>query len=151
MLTSYIVANAIILPITGWLSNYFDRKRLLMTMVTGFTLSSVLCGLAPSLPLLIFFRVMQGITGGGLLANILQTRAQGLDQTSAKAPIGRREQDRSAIAGAMHLVKRQHHGTLLKFRKQNTLCRGKISQAKVLLCRKHCLVNMFVEDSAFAS
>jgi len=66
VLTSYIVANAIILPITGWLSNYFGRKRLLMTVVTGFTLSSVLCGLAPSLPLLIFFRVMQGITGGGL-------------------------------------------------------------------------------------
>ena len=66
VLTSYIVANAIILPITGWLSNYFGRKRLLLTVVTGFTLSSVLCGLAPSLPLLIFFRVMQGITGGGL-------------------------------------------------------------------------------------
>ena len=66
ILTSYIVANAIILPITGWLSNYFGRKRLLMTVVTGFTLSSVLCCLAPSLPLLIFFRVMQGITGGGL-------------------------------------------------------------------------------------
>ncbi len=66
VLTSYIVANAIILPITGWLSNYFGRKRLLMTVVTGFTVSSLLCGLAPSLPLLIFFRVMQGITGGGL-------------------------------------------------------------------------------------
>jgi DHA2 family multidrug resistance protein len=66
VLTSYIVANAIILPITGWLSNYFGRKRLLMTVVTGFTVSSVLCGLAPNLPLLIFFRVMQGLTGGGL-------------------------------------------------------------------------------------
>jgi DHA2 family multidrug resistance protein len=66
VLTSYIVANAIILPITGWLSNYFGRKRLLLTVVTGFTLSSALCGMAPSLPLLIFFRVMQGITGGGL-------------------------------------------------------------------------------------
>jgi EmrB/QacA subfamily drug resistance transporter len=66
VLTSYIVANAIILPITGWLSNYFGRKRLLITVVTGFTLSSVLCGLAPSLPFLIFFRVVQGITGGGL-------------------------------------------------------------------------------------
>jgi len=66
VLTSYIVANAIILPITGWLSHYFGRKRLLMTVVTGFTLSSLLCGLAPNLPMLIFFRVMQGITGGGL-------------------------------------------------------------------------------------
>jgi len=66
VLTSYIVANAIILPITGWLSNYFGRKRLLLTVVTGFTISSALCGMAPNLPFLIFFRVMQGITGGGL-------------------------------------------------------------------------------------
>lgn len=66
VLTSYLVANAIILPISGWLANFFGRKRLLMTVVTGFTVSSVLCGLAPSLPWLIFFRVMQGITGGGL-------------------------------------------------------------------------------------
>ncbi len=66
VLTSYIVANAIILPITGWLANYLGRKRLLMTVVTGFTLSSVLCGLAPNLPVLIFFRVLQGTTGGGL-------------------------------------------------------------------------------------
>src|SRR5208337_2873802 len=66
VLTSYLVANAIILPITGWLANYFGRKRLLMTVVTGFTLSSALCGMAPNLPLLIFFRVMQGTTGGGL-------------------------------------------------------------------------------------
>jgi len=66
VLTSYIVANAIILPITGWLANYLGRKRLLMTVVTGFTLSSVLCGLAPNLPTLIFFRVLQGTTGGGL-------------------------------------------------------------------------------------
>jgi MFS transporter, DHA2 family, multidrug resistance protein len=66
VLTSYIVANAIILPITGWLANYLGRKRLLMTVVTGFTISSVLCGLAPSLPMLIFFRVLQGTTGGGL-------------------------------------------------------------------------------------
>ena len=66
VLTSYIVANAIILPITGWLSNYFGRKRLLMTVVTGFTLSSALCGMAPTLHWLVFFRVLQGITGGGL-------------------------------------------------------------------------------------
>jgi len=66
VLTSYIVANAIILPISGWLASYFGRRRLLMVVVTGFTLSSVLCGLAPSLPWLIFLRVMQGTTGGGL-------------------------------------------------------------------------------------
>jgi DHA2 family multidrug resistance protein len=66
VLTSYIVANAIILPVTGWLANYMGRKRLLMTVVTGFTVSSILCGLAPNLPMLIFFRVLQGTTGGGL-------------------------------------------------------------------------------------
>jgi DHA2 family multidrug resistance protein len=66
VLTSYLVANAVILPITGWLANYFGRKRLLLTVVTGFTISSALCGLAPSLPWLVFFRVLQGLTGGGL-------------------------------------------------------------------------------------
>ena len=65
-LTSYLVANAIILPLTGWLSNYFGRKRMLMMSVTGFTIASFLCGLAPNLPLLIFFRVLQGACGGGL-------------------------------------------------------------------------------------
>jgi DHA2 family multidrug resistance protein len=66
VLTSYLVANAVILPLTGWLANYFGRKKLLITVVTGFTVSSVLCGLAPNLPLLVFFRVLQGTTGGGL-------------------------------------------------------------------------------------
>jgi len=66
VLTSYLVANAVILPITGWLANFIGRKRLLLTVVTGFTLSSVCCGLAPNLPILIFFRVLQGSTGGGL-------------------------------------------------------------------------------------
>src|SRR5213082_2897911 len=58
-LTSYLVANAIVLPITGWLANYFGRKRLLMTAVMGFTAASFLCGLAPSLPILIIFRCLQ--------------------------------------------------------------------------------------------
>jgi len=65
-LTSYLVANAIILPMTGWLSNYFGRKRMLMTSVTGFTIASFLCGLAPNLPLLVIFRIIQGACGGGL-------------------------------------------------------------------------------------
>jgi DHA2 family multidrug resistance protein len=66
VLTSYLVANAIVLPMTGWLSNQFGRKRILMTSIVGFTASSVLCGLAPSLPFLIIFRIVQGATGGGL-------------------------------------------------------------------------------------
>src|SRR6266480_1833660 len=49
-LTSYLVANAIVLPITGWLANHFGRKRMLMTSIVGFTLSSFMCGLAPNLP-----------------------------------------------------------------------------------------------------
>ena len=65
-LTSYLVANAIILPITGWLANYFGRKNLLMMSVTGFTIASFLCGLAPTLPLLILFRIIQGAAGGAL-------------------------------------------------------------------------------------
>jgi DHA2 family multidrug resistance protein len=65
-LTSYLVANAIILPMTGWLATRFGRKRLLMLSVVGFTLSSFLCGLAPTLGTLILFRVMQGATGGAL-------------------------------------------------------------------------------------
>jgi DHA2 family multidrug resistance protein len=65
-LTSYLVANAIILPMTGWLASLFGRKRLLMLSVVGFTASSFLCGLAPTLPMLILFRVMQGATGGAL-------------------------------------------------------------------------------------
>src|SRR2546430_3628974 len=65
-LTSYLVANAIILPMTGWLANYFGRKRLLLASVIGFTVSSFFCGFAPNLPFLIIFRVIQGACGGGL-------------------------------------------------------------------------------------
>ena len=65
-LTSYLVANAIILPMTGWLAGRFGRKRLLMTSVTGFTIASFFCGLAPTLPFLILCRVIQGACGGGL-------------------------------------------------------------------------------------
>jgi DHA2 family multidrug resistance protein len=66
VLTSYLVANAIVLPLTGWLARHFGRKRLLMTSVTGFTISSLLCGLAPNLPMLVAFRLLQGATGGAM-------------------------------------------------------------------------------------
>jgi MFS transporter, DHA2 family, multidrug resistance protein len=65
-LTSYLVANAIILPMTGWLAGRFGRKRLLLMAVIGFTISSFFCGLAPSLGMLIVFRIIQGACGGGL-------------------------------------------------------------------------------------
>jgi MFS transporter, DHA2 family, multidrug resistance protein len=64
--TSYLVANAIILPMTGWLASAFGRKRLLMLSVVGFTGASFLCGFAPTLGSLIFFRIIQGATGGAL-------------------------------------------------------------------------------------
>jgi DHA2 family multidrug resistance protein len=66
VLTSYLVSNAIILPLSGWLSNLMGRKRFYMSCVALFTISSFLCGFAPSLGLLIFFRVLQGVGGGGL-------------------------------------------------------------------------------------
>ena len=66
VLTSYLVANAIILPMGGWFSMLLGRKRFYMICVTLFTLSSLLCGLAPSLGWLIFFRVLQGVGGGAL-------------------------------------------------------------------------------------
>jgi DHA2 family multidrug resistance protein len=66
VLTSYLVANAIVLPLSGWLSNVFGRKPFYMTCVVLFTISSFLCGLAWSLPMLILFRILQGLGGGGL-------------------------------------------------------------------------------------
>ena len=66
VLTSYLISNAIVLPLAGWLSNYFGRKKLLMMAVTGFTIASMLCGMAPTLRLLIVFRVLQGAAGGSL-------------------------------------------------------------------------------------
>jgi DHA2 family multidrug resistance protein len=66
VLTSYLVSNAIVLPLTGWFSTLFGRKRFYMTCVVIFTVSSLLCGLAPSLGLLVFFRILQGAGGGAL-------------------------------------------------------------------------------------
>jgi MFS transporter, DHA2 family, multidrug resistance protein len=66
VLTSYLVSNAVVLPLSAWLSRMFGRKRYYMICVMLFTVSSLLCGFAPSLGALIFFRVLQGIGGGGL-------------------------------------------------------------------------------------
>jgi DHA2 family multidrug resistance protein len=66
VLTSYLVSNAVVLPLSAWLSRVLGRKRYYMICVSLFTLSSLLCGFAPSLGLLIFFRVLQGVGGGGL-------------------------------------------------------------------------------------
>jgi MFS transporter, DHA2 family, multidrug resistance protein len=66
VLTSYLVSNAVILPMSGWFSSVIGRKRFYMSCVAVFTVSSFFCGLAPNLGMLIFFRVVQGLGGGGL-------------------------------------------------------------------------------------
>jgi MFS transporter, DHA2 family, multidrug resistance protein len=66
VLTSYLVANAVVLPISGWVANRIGRKRFYMSCVALFTLTSLMCGLAPTLGILVVFRVLQGAAGGGL-------------------------------------------------------------------------------------
>jgi MFS family permease len=66
VLTSYLVSNAIILPASAWLATVMGRKRFYMLCVATFTVSSMLCGFALSLPMLIFFRILQGAGGGGM-------------------------------------------------------------------------------------
>jgi DHA2 family multidrug resistance protein len=66
VLTSYLVSNAIVLPLSGWFANLFGRKRFFFACVVIFTLSSFLCGMAPSLSMLVVFRVIQGAGGGGM-------------------------------------------------------------------------------------
>src|SRR5215510_12291615 len=66
VLTAYLVANAIVLPLSGWFSSLFGRKNFYMGSVALFTVTSFLCGVAPSLGALIVFRVLQGLSGGAL-------------------------------------------------------------------------------------
>ena len=66
VLTSYLVSNAIVLPISGWLASIFGRKRFFLLCILLFTISSLFCGARPSLAILIIFRVIQGVGGGGL-------------------------------------------------------------------------------------
>ncbi|RYG46066.1 MFS transporter, partial [bacterium] len=68
VITSYSIANVIVLPLSAWLGDRFGKKRYFVFSLAAFTAASVLCGLANSLPLLIFARVLQGLGGGGLLA-----------------------------------------------------------------------------------
>ena len=67
VLTSYLISNAIIMPMTGWLARMFGRKRFLITCIIIFTFSSFLCGAAPNLASLVFFRIVQGAAGGALI------------------------------------------------------------------------------------
>jgi MFS transporter, DHA2 family, multidrug resistance protein len=85
VLTSYLVSNAIVLPISGWFANAIGRKRFFMMCLVIFTVSSLLCGIAPSLGAIIFFRILQGAGGGGLqpmaqaiLADVFPPEKRGL-------------------------------------------------------------------------
>jgi DHA2 family multidrug resistance protein len=71
VLTSYLISNAVVLPLSAWLGNRFQRKRFLLACIFIFTTSSLFCGLSVNLPMLLFMRVIQGI-GGGALAPISQ-------------------------------------------------------------------------------
>jgi DHA2 family multidrug resistance protein len=66
IITTYLVANSVVIPVSAWLSDVIGRKRYYMLCVATFTAASLLCGLAPNLPLLIFFRILQGLGGGGM-------------------------------------------------------------------------------------
>ncbi|MBZ9760246.1 DHA2 family efflux MFS transporter permease subunit [Mesorhizobium sp. CA8] len=66
VITTYLVANSVIIPVSGWLASVIGRKRYYMICVATFTLASLLCGLAPNLPTLIAFRILQGLGGGGM-------------------------------------------------------------------------------------
>src|SRR5690625_372334 len=67
ILTGYLVANAIMLPMSGWLATVIGRKRFYLICVVAFSASSLLCGLATSLNMLILFRVIQGLSGAGMV------------------------------------------------------------------------------------
>ena len=67
VLTSYLISNAVIMPMTGWLARMFGRKRFLISCIIMFTFSSFLCGMAPNLGALVFFRILQGAAGGALI------------------------------------------------------------------------------------
>jgi len=66
IVTTYLVANSVVIPVSGWLSNVIGRKRYYMFCVAVFTLASLACGLAPNLSMLILFRILQGLGGGGM-------------------------------------------------------------------------------------
>lgn len=68
VVTAYVIANVVVIPLTPWLQMRFGRKAYFLTSILGFTIASMLCGMATSLPMLIVYRILQGAFGGGLLA-----------------------------------------------------------------------------------
>jgi DHA2 family multidrug resistance protein len=67
VLTSYLIANGIVIPMTGWLSSVFGRKRYFIASVTMFTIASMFCGAAPDLRSMVLFRILQGLAGAAML------------------------------------------------------------------------------------
>jgi DHA2 family multidrug resistance protein len=67
VLTSYLIANGIVIPMTGWLSSRFGRKRYFVASIGAFTAFSMLCGAAPTLRMMVVFRILQGLAGAAML------------------------------------------------------------------------------------
>ena len=112
VITSYLVSNAIVLPATGWLSQVFGRKRFFMTCVALFAIASFLCGLAPSLTMLIVFRILQGLGGGALAADFPGDLAGELPGAAAGAGHGHLRHRRGVCAGDRSHAGRVDHGHL---------------------------------------
>ena len=85
VLTSYLVSNAIVLPITGWLVSVMGRKRFFLICICLFTMSSLFCGIAPSLPILLLSRVIQGAGGGDRKSTRLNSSHQCLSRMPSSA------------------------------------------------------------------
>ena len=86
MLTSYLVSNAIVLPLGGWVSSVMGRKNFFLLCISIFTVASFLCGIAPSLPILLLCRVLQGAGGGGMQPMAQAIMADSFEPQSAARP-----------------------------------------------------------------
>ena len=112
VLTSYLVANAVVLPLSAWISDRVGRKRFYMTCVLLFTVSSFFCGLSQSLPMLIFFRVLQGIGGGGLAPSEQAILADTFPPVDARGGLRHVRNGRGARARHRPHARRLHYRPL---------------------------------------
>jgi len=139
VLTSYLVSNAIILPLSGWFSLLLGRKRFYMTCVAVFTLSSFLCGIAPTLGLLVLFRVLQGIGGGGLqpseqaiLADTFLPRQRGMAFAVSASPSSPRPPLAPPLAVGSLIISVGAGSSLSTFRSASSRCVSQLSCSKTL-------------------
>ena len=98
VLTSYLVSNAIVLPITGWLVSLVGRKRFFLICISLFTVSSLFCGVAPTLGFLLLARVIQGIGGGGSAADGTGDSGRHISTEETRARLFRLRSDRGGGA-----------------------------------------------------